>query len=341
MAFSAEQVTEGLKFLRANKRYFSPKTLAAQSGLPLELLQSLIAILPTLPLVKLNLTPGGKFINFGLTYAAKGYVFILPDRVWYDGRLAESGGNCLFSRETYRRHDRYYSDMAARNGLRCFGRLDTLVLSKVVFDTLYPNHAADVAKAALEDSLKHLFDYPDALKRVRELMALEVEQEKELARLLKSSQDSQAHYEREKRLADNGQRTRQEAYSVVVGREEVFTGMVLNTGNAWEGTDDHYEPRFESMNKYETRYRTVVDHPKPPKLNTEAIENVRRALRENQSEQASIKHNPVSFQKAINEQRRLEKLADEYREKRRSLDREYKQHGLDVESISRQRVVFA
>lgn len=139
MTFSSEQVTEGLKFLRANKRYFSPKTLASQSGLPLDLLQSILAILPTLPIVKLNLTPGGKFINFGLNYAAKGFVFILPDRVWYNGRLAESGGNCLFNRNTYAYHDRCYSDMAARNGLRCFHRLDNDVLSKVVFDTAFEN----------------------------------------------------------------------------------------------------------------------------------------------------------------------------------------------------------
>ena len=172
MTFSIEQVHSGLQLLSSNKRYYSPKALAAQSGFPVELINSLIDVLPTLSLVKLKLTPGGKFVSFTMTYNAKGFAFILPNRVWYNGRLVESNGNSIFDQRTFANHRRYYENKAATEGIRCIGYLDVKALAAVVFDALYPNHEQEIAKASLEDSLKHLYDYPDALARVRELMAL-------------------------------------------------------------------------------------------------------------------------------------------------------------------------
>lgn len=341
MTYSLEQVHAGLKLLHSNKRYFSTKTLSTQSGLPFELLHTLIELLPTLSLVKPKLTPGGKFFSFSLTYAAKGFVFILPNKVWFDGRLVESSGNSLFDQRTQAYHNRFYKDKAATEGIRYIAILDLKALTTLVFEALYPNHAEDAAKAALEDSLRHLHDYPDALAKVRELMDSEVKQIAKLEHLIRLDRDAIATYEREHRRAESGQRTKQEAYSVIVGEEDVFTGMVLNTGNAWHGTDDHYEPRFERMNKYETRYRTVRDYPNKPGLQQAAIAQLQQELEKIRNQQYTIKKSPVSYQNSINEQRRLEKLHDEYRQKRRELDAHYKRLGLDIETISKKRPVFA
>ncbi len=341
MTYSLEQVHAGLKLLYQNKRYFSTKTLSAQSGIAADLLDTLINTLPTISLANIERTPGGKFVSFRMTYAAKGFVFVLPNRVWYDGHLVESSGNELFNQGMRAYHNRYYADKAARDGIRNIGFLNLESVAKVVFDVLNPNHASDLAKAELEESLKHLHDYPDALAKVRELMAQEAKLLADIEQLKQADAAASAQYNREYQKAECGQRTKQEAYSVVVGQEDVFVGMVMHRGDAWHGTDDHREPQFERMNKYETRYRTVRDYPTRPNLQQDVIDKLQRELEQNRNQQSTIKRQPVSFQKAATERLRLERLAEEYRRKRYELDAHYKNQGLDLQALCNKRVVFA
>lgn len=327
MAFSKEQLRAAIDVLYRQKRALSAKTMATKAGLPVELLSTALEHIGKLPIVKPDLTPSGKFRRFSMTYAAQGYVFVTWDRVWVNGRVEESAGRRMFESNERKRFLDRYQNMAVRDGLHFCTELTLNLVADKLFALLYPDYEREQAQALLDDSLKHMVDFPAAMAKVRELLLTE---QTLIARLQQmEAEDLQATktYEVEMRKADSGLRMKDERYSVQVGVEEEFVRMEVETSTFW-GLDGQRSPVFRNVPVYETRTRRVRDDPAKPFLHTAERDSSSERLKQVQSQIESIKHRPASYQKSVDDERKQAELRRDFQRESAELAKKYALLGL-------------
>lgn len=322
---SRDSLIEALKLLSRNTRLSSVKSLAAACGVSVENMTKILEVLKNTSYVVISTFPKGAFKNYKFTYYGKGYVYTDGFVVISEGRIIE-GSNRLSASPLSKHVKEYHYNLAAEKGLPVLtsGKfLDALadkVYAVINQDYLIEKNLLE-QEMSLEAKYRVFKGYPFALARYQKIEAEQADLERSAAELLQQDAEQRREYEHQRSLADRGLRTKKERYSVQVGTEQVYVGSCRT--KYWFDDDGTLEHCYETMPKYESRVRTVVDMPVEPEYHGKEIAELQYEARQLGYQLSYIKSHLHTVEKELQQEAQKAQDYAQYQKEREALDAKY------------------
>lgn len=322
---SRDSLLQVLRFLSKNTRLSSPKSLASACNISTDNMVKILEVLKDTSYVVINTFPKGAFKNYKFTYYGKGYVYMDGFVVISEGQLIE-GSNRRSASPLSKHDNEYHRNRAAEKGLPVMtsGKfLDALadkVYAVINHDYLVEKNLLE-QKAALEAKYRVFEGYPLALAQYQKTETEQADLERRAAVLQQQDAELKKEYEHQLYLAKHGQRTKNERYSVQVGTEQVYMGSYR--AKYWFDDEGTLEHRYETMPKYESRVRTVVDMPIEPEYHAKEIAELQYDARQLGYQLSYIKSHLCTIEKDLQHEAQEALDYAQYQKERQELDKKY------------------
>jgi hypothetical protein len=331
---SKNQLDTLLTAMLKNTRISSSLSLAKLANTTSAIVDEIISLLKATDYVKVYTFPSGKFKTHRFT--RKGSI-IYTDycRVYINGKQVHPIG-LVFSGEEYKyplsvEKRAEYQSTAIRMGIPFViegpkganssfqEALTTQLYSQLNAEFIKFTTASQI-KTAEEEKYKIFTHYDDALTKYKTL-EIEISTLQQRLTILQDTDESTLkEYNQQMHLTQIGKRTKEEAYSVVVGTE-----TVIRKGTAWCGfsSEEVYTDWEKTVNVYETRYRAVPNPPAKPQYNTDEINTLTQKINALTKQLRHIEVNFVHVDQEIKKENQTQMDYQQYLKERAELDRKY------------------
>lgn len=332
------QIEKILRHIKTKNRYMSYSTISKDTNTHSGLVELAVSNLVKIPYVDIIYTPTQKIKNFKLNYYKQGIVCVEPYCVTVDGYIVE-GSNRRYYGHDFRASDlqRYklkYQDLALNKGYKyIYCMLELKDVAKDLFIKIFEedkqeeNAIKEIEIIKLEQdketgSVDIFEDFPFC-KMAYDVQECELKRKEAfLKQLIETDEAAKKNYDTEYRKAVNGQRNKQEAYSINTGKKEwVYLRTVRSSSSMYGDEVDH---QYEEFPVYETRYKTVTDYPRKPVYHEKDIEALEEDVKKSKIKLNDIKSSLHHYEDFYSKQSKKKYLEEQHEKDKRKLESEYK-----------------
>lgn len=250
------------EYFQYTQKAKTPKTLSKELSIPQEFIEKYLTALTNTDYFKLDLSATGRlkrawFNKFSTRIFYKDYSGAIEKGIITIGRPRSP----FYQLDTYEKRDlQNFEDKARAAG---FPYVNSSLSNELFVDIFIKEMQLELEDMPeQEGSIDEFAAYPLVKAEIQKYTEKLARLEKEVADEIALNERNAKWYKEECYKASIGQRRKKEAYSVVVGQERIV-GVEYN--RYWFDDEPTMEYTEKFVPKYETRYRSVVDHPEKPK----------------------------------------------------------------------------
>lgn len=333
------QIETILRHIKTKNRYMSYSTISKETSTQCGLVELAVRNLFKLPYIDITYTPTQKLKNFKLNYYKQGVVCVELYCVTVDGYVVE-GSNRRYYGHDFRSSDlkHYklkYQDLALNKGYKyIYCMLELKDVAKDLFIKIFEEDRKEESsfkkieiiqvEKDKEKSSVDIFENFPFCKVAYEFQDTELKRKESfLKQLIESDESAKKRYDTEYRKAVNGQRNKQEAYSINTGKKEwVYLRTVHSSSSMYGDEVDH---QYEEFPIYETRYNTVKDYPRKPIYHEEDIKTLEEEIKKSKMKLNDIKSSLHYYEDFYSKQSKKKYIEEQYEKDKRKLELEYKE----------------